>query len=106
MEWLNNKPDYKDRVYAFGAWDCLPAIVNAERSTIHTNGEGAIFPVPATEAQRAINEINDNLPRYWNGSERFDAVIMPAALECLLAAAARAVGHARRNGRMGTWPPL
>jgi hypothetical protein len=82
LEWLNNKPEYKGRVYAFGAWNVLASIVNTERSKIHTNGDGAIFPNPANDTQRAINAINENLPRYW-ADERFDAMLMPAALECL-----------------------
>jgi hypothetical protein len=31
LEWLHNKPEFRGKVAAFGAWDTFPAIFNAER---------------------------------------------------------------------------
>src|SRR5439155_7359868 len=76
LEWLNNKPAFKDKVWVLGCWDVLPAMINVERSKLHCNGDGLPFPTPTTEKQRLINEISDNLPRYWGDSERWDAIMM------------------------------
>ncbi|RAI85801.1 alkaline phosphatase family protein [Algoriphagus yeomjeoni] len=37
LEYLNQKPEFKDRVLAFGSWDVFPYIINEERSGVPVN---------------------------------------------------------------------
>ena len=41
LEWLNRRPGFEGRVAAFASWEILPWILNASRSGITCNGEGA-----------------------------------------------------------------
>jgi type I phosphodiesterase/nucleotide pyrophosphatase len=81
LEWLNGRPDFKDRVHAVGDWDVLPFILNVERSHLPV-GSMRPVPLPGTDRERAINDLADDLPGYWNGV-LFDAPVMQAALEAL-----------------------
>jgi hypothetical protein len=84
LEWLNGRPGFRGRVAAFGAWDVLPSILNADRSGLPV-GTG-FHPVvsPKNDRQRAINELAVDLPPVWEYGP-FDAPIVYAALECLRA---------------------
>jgi hypothetical protein len=84
LEWLHRRPGFDGRVAAFASWELLPWIVNAERSGIHANGEGAPVTKPATDRDRLLNEISADLPPYW-GATRFDAPTGFGALEYLKA---------------------
>jgi hypothetical protein len=81
LEWLNGRPGFKGRVYAVGDWDVLPFILNVDRSGLPV---GSMRPVPSpqTDRERAIDDLTDDLPAYWNGVV-FDAPVMQAALEAL-----------------------
>jgi hypothetical protein len=80
LEWLNSRPGFEGRVAAYGSWDVLPFIVAAERSGVHTNGDGPAILEPASERDHLLNAVTDDLPHYWAG-ERFDAPTMQGALE-------------------------
>jgi hypothetical protein len=82
LEWLQHRPGFAGRVAAYGSWDVLPFIVAAERSGLHVNGDGPPILEPRSDRERLLNEVADDLPRYWNG-ERFDAATMQGALEYL-----------------------
>jgi len=82
LEWLGSRPGFEGRIAAFGSWDVLPFIVAAERSGIHTNGDGPAVLEPRTDRDRLLNDFTADLPRYWGGS-RFDAPTMQGALEYL-----------------------
>lgn len=82
LEWLNARPGFAGRVAAFGSWDVLPYIVAAERSGVHTNGDGPAVLEPVSDRDRLLNAFTDDLPHYWAG-ERFDAATMQGALEYL-----------------------
>jgi hypothetical protein len=84
LEWLNGLPAYRGRVAAFGAWDVLPYIVNAGRSRLPVGAGYPPVPKPASERERTINDLADDLPPIWDGAP-LDAPIMQAALECLRA---------------------
>jgi hypothetical protein len=81
LEWLNKRPGFRGRVYAVGDWSVLPFILNVDRSHLPV---GSVQPVPSprTERERTINDLADDLPRYWN-DVIFDAPVMQAALESL-----------------------
>jgi hypothetical protein len=82
LEWLNTRPGFEGKVAAFGAWDVLPFIINTGRSRVPV-GSGFV-PVPSakTDRQREINELAQDLPRYWDYGT-FDAPIVAAAIESL-----------------------
>jgi hypothetical protein len=82
LEWLNGRPGFRGRVAAFGSWDVLPFILNADRSGLYVNGEGPPVTSPRTPAERALNDLAADLPPYW-GTVRFDAVTMQGALNYL-----------------------
>jgi phosphopentomutase/2,3-bisphosphoglycerate-independent phosphoglycerate mutase family metalloenzyme len=65
---------------AFGAWDVLPSIINAQRSRVPVGSGFAPVPAPATAREREINQLAMDLPAYW-GYGTFDAPIVYAALE-------------------------
>jgi hypothetical protein len=90
FEWLNARPGFERRVAAFGAWDVLPFILNAQRSGIPVGTGWQPMPSPATERERAINELAAALPRYWEYGP-FDAPIVEAALETLRTRTPRAL---------------
>ena len=82
FEWLGARPGFQGKVAAFGSWDLLPFILNAERSRIPVGTGWSPVPSPATDRERAINELAGDLPRYWPYGP-FDAPMVQAALECL-----------------------
>jgi hypothetical protein len=82
LEWLNKRPGFADRVAAFGSWDVLPSILNAERSGIPVGTGWQPVLRPETDRDRAVNQLAADLPRYWEYGP-FDAPIVYAALENL-----------------------
>ncbi|RPJ68981.1 MAG: AP protein [Acidobacteria bacterium] len=82
LEYLSGRPGFKDRVAAFGAWDLLPWILNVERSKLPAGNGYPPVPKPATDRERAVNDMAEDLPPVWDGAP-FDAPIMHAAFECL-----------------------
>ena len=82
LEWLNSRPGFAGRVAAFGSWDVLPSILNVERSGIPVGTGWQPVPRPATDRDRAINQLAADLPRYWDYGP-FDAPIVYAALESM-----------------------
>jgi hypothetical protein len=82
LEWLHRRPGFVGRVAAFASWELLPWIVNAPRSGIHANGDGAPVAQPATDRDRLLNDVAADLPPYW-GATRFDAPTGFGALEYL-----------------------
>ena len=82
LEWLNGRPGFQGRVAAFGTWDVLPFILNVVRSRLPVGDNAQPVPMPKTERERAINDLNADLPPYWPGVP-FDAPIMHATLESL-----------------------
>jgi hypothetical protein len=82
LEWLSQRPGFRGQVAAFGSWDVLPFILNAERSGLYANGDGPPVTAPATAAERLLNDFAADLPPFW-GNVRFDAVTQQGALHYL-----------------------
>src|SRR6185436_6324409 len=80
LEWLNGRPGFHGRVAAFGAWDVLPSILNVDRSRIPIGNAWQPSLQPATDRAREINQLANDLPRYWDYGP-FDAPIVYAALD-------------------------
>ena len=90
LEWLQGRPGFAGRVRAFGSWDVLPSILNEERSRIPVGTGWRPVPVPATDRDRSINQLANDLPRYWSYGP-FDAPIVYAAIESLRTGRPRAL---------------
>lgn len=84
LEFLHEKPAYKDRVAAFCTWDVFPFIFRSERNglKVHTAWQ-AVNETALSERQRAMNDTLAKLPRYWPDNS-FDVVAMEYAREHLL----------------------
>jgi hypothetical protein len=82
LEWLNHRPGFAGKVAAFGSWDVLPSILNSERSGIPVGSGWTPVFAPATDRERAINELASDLPRHWEYGP-VDAPIVYAAIEHL-----------------------
>lgn len=82
LEWLNRRPGFAGRVAAFGAWDVLPSILNAERSGIPVGTGFRPVPAPTTDRERALNELATDLPKFWDYGP-VDAPLVYAALDHL-----------------------
>lgn len=82
LEWLNQRPAFAGKVAAFASWELLPWILNERRSGVPSNGEGPPIARPASDRERAINDISADLPPYW-GATRLDAPTGFGALEYL-----------------------
>lgn len=85
LEWLHNKPKYRGRIGAFGAWYVFTGIFNAQRCGFPVNAAYAPFtdmkPTPELEL---LNRLKAEMPRYWAG-EPYDAITYYTAMEYLKA---------------------
>ncbi len=83
LEFLHDKPAYRNKVAVFGTWDVFASILRTERNgiKIHTDWN-PVKDDPLTERQKAMNDLLPKLPRYWNDNA-FDFVTMEYAREHL-----------------------
>ena len=88
LEWLNTRPGFQGRVAAFGSWDVLPSILNAERSRIPVGSGFTVVPAPKNDRERDINQLAADLPSLW-GYGPVDAPFLYAAIESLRTAKPR-----------------
>ncbi len=82
LEWLNGRPGFEGRVFAFGSWDVLPFILNTARSGLKVGSGFSPVPSPETERERELNELAGDLPPYWSYGT-FDAPFVRAAIDAL-----------------------
>lgn len=81
-EWLHQKPAYRGKVAAFGAWDTFPAIFNAARAGFPVNaGHDPFTMPPVTPRLEAVNRLKAET-QIWEG-EALDAMTHDTALEYL-----------------------
>jgi hypothetical protein len=72
LEWLQNKPGYKGRIAAFGAWDLFPYILNVPRSGLMVNaGYDPLNLSPMTPQLELLNRLKVETG-IWGG-ESLDA---------------------------------
>ncbi|NUM99982.1 MAG: alkaline phosphatase family protein [Bryobacteraceae bacterium] len=80
LEWLHNKPAYRGKVAAFGAWSVISAIVNAGRAGFPVNAGYDPYTVsPHSPRMELLNRLKEET-RVWN-AEPFDAFTFHTALE-------------------------
>lgn len=60
LEWLNNRPTYKDKIGIFSGWDVFPMIYNRQRSSLFINAGFESFTLPnkATIEQDVLKQIS------------------------------------------------
>jgi len=81
LEKINNRPQYKDKVAAFGSWDVFPYIINEERSGIPVNaGFETAKSNTLSDREVFLNDLQSKVPSPW-GSVRLDAFTSNYALE-------------------------
>jgi hypothetical protein len=79
LEWLHDKPAYRGKVAAFGAWDTFPAILNAGRAGFLVNaGFDPLTVEPATLEIRLLNQLKKEAA-IWGG-EPLDAFTFHTAM--------------------------
>lgn len=83
LEWLNQKESFRGRVGAFGAWDCFPYILNAERSGLLVNAGYEPLKANGNTQIELLNRLKVET-RVWD-AEPFDAPVFHLALEHLRA---------------------
>jgi hypothetical protein len=80
LEWLNQKPAYRNKVAAFGAWDVISWIVNSARAGFVANsGYEPLTAPPVTDRLALLNRLKDET-RIWD-EEPFDSFTFHTALE-------------------------
>jgi hypothetical protein len=83
LEFLNQRPGFENKVAAYGTWDRLTSIVNADRSKFFVQaGWSPIADEPLTDRQKDLNGWQADLPRIWPDNT-LDAFAGRAAMEHL-----------------------
>ncbi len=91
FEWLHQKPRFKNKVAAFGAWDVVSWIINYERCGFYVNSGVEPVTVGKVSAEQALlNRLKAELHHPWGG-EPYDAITFYAALEYIKANQPRAM---------------
>lgn len=68
LEYLNQMPVYKDKVYAYGSWDVFPYIINEERSGVPVNaGFDKAEGDDLTDVEKTINRLQSEIRGPWGG---------------------------------------
>lgn len=84
LEFLNRQPTFKNKIAAFGAWDCFPSILNAERSGLLVNaGYDPLKALPGNPRVALLNRLKEETG-IWDG-EPLDAPVFHLAMEYLKA---------------------
>lgn len=82
LEWLNQQPDFRNRVQAFGSWDAFPYIVNSQRSGVPVNVSATPIVGKPTPRERWLQELQSQMPLAFP-TVRHDAFTHQHALEAL-----------------------
>jgi Type I phosphodiesterase / nucleotide pyrophosphatase len=81
LEWLNKQPGLQGQVAAFGAWNVIAGIVNADRCGFTVNaGYDPLTMEPMTPRLELLNSMKAETPQVWDG-EPFDAPTFYTAME-------------------------
>ena len=79
FEWLHQKPAFRGKVAAFGAWDVFPFIFNAPRAGFPVNAGNDPFTVPPVSRELALMNRLKKESAIWEG-EALDAFTFHTAL--------------------------
>lgn len=87
LEHINNLPEFRNSVAAFGSWDVFPFIINEDRSGIPVNAgfrfaESTELRDDLTDRERFLNRLQQQIPSPWS-TVRLDAFTHHYAMEHL-----------------------
>lgn len=83
LEYLNQKPEFRRKVMAFGSWDVFPYIINEERSGVPVNaGFDKAEGNDLTETEKTLNRLQSEIRGPW-GEVRLDPFTHHYALEAI-----------------------
>jgi arylsulfatase A-like enzyme len=83
LEYLNQMPEFRGKVYAFGSWDVFPYIVNEERSGVPVNaGFDKAEGNDLTDVEKTINRLQSEIRGPWGGV-RLDPFTHHFAMEAM-----------------------
>jgi hypothetical protein len=84
LEYLNQMPEYKGKVLAYGSWDVFPYIVNESRSNVPVNAGFDLAEGPdLTDKEIMINRLQKEIRGPWGGV-RLDAFTHNFAMEGII----------------------
>ena len=73
LEWLNKQPGLQGKVAAFGAWEVIGGVINAQRCGFTVNvSYDPLLMEPITPEMTVLNHLKAGAPRIWD-DEVFDA---------------------------------
>ena len=82
LEWLNQQPQLRDKIAAFGSWDLFPYILNTKRSGLTVNAGFMQQQGKLSEKQRYLNQLQAKTPSPF-ANVRLDVFTQEFALEHL-----------------------
>lgn len=82
LEWLNQQPQLKHKVAAFGSWELFPYILNTKRSGLTVNAGFMPQQGPLSEKQQYLNQLQAKTPSPF-ATVRLDVFTQEFALEHL-----------------------
>lgn len=83
LEWLNNQPDFNNKVAAFASWDVFPYIFNIQRSHFYLNAGFATAKGKYLDKKtKFLNELQSEIPSPWH-NVRLDAFTYEYAFDYL-----------------------
>lgn len=80
LEWLNQRPELKGKVAAYGSWDVFPYIINDKRSGLPVNAGWQPLSIGDPAKVAALNLVADELFHQWPGV-RYDVITASGAIE-------------------------
>ncbi|MCO4294265.1 phosphoglyceromutase [Solitalea sp. MAHUQ-68] len=84
LEFLNNKPEFKGKVAAFGSWEVFPYIINRDRSKIPVNaGYEKVEGSNLSASTELLNVMQTQVPDPF-GAERLDVFTHYLAKEYMI----------------------
>lgn len=82
LEWLNQQPQLRQKIAAFGSWDLFPYILNTQRSGLTVNAGFMPEQGKLSEKQRYLNQLQAKTPSPF-ANVRLDVFTQEFALEHL-----------------------
>jgi hypothetical protein len=82
FEWLQQKPAFKGKVAAFGAWDVFPFIFNSARAGFLVNAGNDPYTAPPVSREMALMNRLKKESAIWEG-EAFDTFTFHTSMEYL-----------------------
>lgn len=82
LEFLNKRPEFKDKVATFTSWDAFYKILNADRSGFPINsGYNNVKGENLSDVQKTLNDLMWWLPKDYGMGERHDGITYSFAKE-------------------------